>query len=449
MKTIALLLASAVFAAAKEYHQASCTATVRTAEELRQAVREAPSRPSDTVVCIQSGTIRFSGGIEHLAVVPEYSATSPGCSRNLTIRSAGGPVTLESDRGYIFQIVKSACGASDTGTVRIEGITFRNTSNTRGSGGGVIFIEARNIDLVRNSFLNNTADNPGGAVRLRVGSRAFVFSNLFANNRVNRAPSPTDAVGGALHILVGQASAFVVNNTFVNNSAPNRGGGLFVLLNDNSATVSISNNIFWQNEAREGGADGDDLFVDRGSTNGTTELFNNLFTTGPSIDFSSAPRTEKVAFSDRPTAPYTAANNIQQDPRFVSATDFRLSANSPAIDRGDNARIGGLGDLDLDGNPRVIDGDRNGSSIVDLGAYEFNPSGGGSGGGGSGGGSGGGGSGGGGSGGGSGGGGGGGVGIGSTPSGGGGGGCNTGYGFGSFFAVFGALFALTRRLFFK
>ncbi len=48
--------------------------------------------------------------------------------------------------------------------------------------------------------------------------------------------------------------------------------------------------------------------------------------------------------------------------------DFRLPTTSPAIDAGDNSVVG---TLDLDGNPRIADGDDNGSSIIDMGAYEL------------------------------------------------------------------------------
>lgn len=48
--------------------------------------------------------------------------------------------------------------------------------------------------------------------------------------------------------------------------------------------------------------------------------------------------------------------------------DFRLPPGSPGTDAGDN---GVAGTLDLDGNPRVSDGDNNGSPITDMGAYEL------------------------------------------------------------------------------
>jgi hypothetical protein len=67
------------------------------------------------------------------------------------------------------------------------------------------------------------------------------------------------------------------------------------------------------------------------------------------------------------------AGNVLLDPLFVNAAafDFRLSSQSPAIDAGSNAAV--PVDLleDLDGSDRSVDGDENGSTIVDMGAYEF------------------------------------------------------------------------------
>ena len=65
--------------------------------------------------------------------------------------------------------------------------------------------------------------------------------------------------------------------------------------------------------------------------------------------------------------------NISDDPRFVNpeAGDFRLLSNSPCIDRGDNSSAHNL-PYDIEGGPRILDGDGNGTFVVDMGAYEFN-----------------------------------------------------------------------------
>jgi len=49
--------------------------------------------------------------------------------------------------------------------------------------------------------------------------------------------------------------------------------------------------------------------------------------------------------------------------------DLHLGAGSPADDSGTNSAISLP--TDLDGNPRVIDGDGDGTATVDMGAYEF------------------------------------------------------------------------------
>lgn len=62
------------------------------------------------------------------------------------------------------------------------------------------------------------------------------------------------------------------------------------------------------------------------------------------------------------------------DPRFVDpgAGDFHLAAGSPLIDAGPTAAaLPGLGASDLDGAPRLTDGDGDGVARLDLGAFEF------------------------------------------------------------------------------
>jgi len=62
------------------------------------------------------------------------------------------------------------------------------------------------------------------------------------------------------------------------------------------------------------------------------------------------------------------------NPQFVSTMleNFHLLPNSPAIDA---AQAASAAPEDLEGNARTVDGDMNGSTIADLGAFEFNPSG--------------------------------------------------------------------------
>jgi parallel beta-helix repeat protein len=76
--------------------------------------------------------------------------------------------------------------------------------------------------------------------------------------------------------------------------------------------------------------------------------------------------------------------SINADPCFVDAGywdvngfwvegDYRLLGGSPCIDAGNPNYIAEPNETDLDGKARVIDGDDDGTAIVDIGAYEFDP----------------------------------------------------------------------------
>ena len=64
--------------------------------------------------------------------------------------------------------------------------------------------------------------------------------------------------------------------------------------------------------------------------------------------------------------------NISADPLFTDPThgDYHLQLVSPSIDSGYN-QAPNLPDKDLDGDPRIVDGDGDGNAIVDMGVYEF------------------------------------------------------------------------------
>lgn len=70
------------------------------------------------------------------------------------------------------------------------------------------------------------------------------------------------------------------------------------------------------------------------------------------------------------TANVSSPTNINLDPKFAGESDYRLLSDSPSIDTGNPAVTL---TTDLIGEPRPRDGDADGSSIPDQGAYEFQP----------------------------------------------------------------------------
>lgn len=62
--------------------------------------------------------------------------------------------------------------------------------------------------------------------------------------------------------------------------------------------------------------------------------------------------------------------NLLMNPHFLDTLnlDFHLFSDSPAIDAGNNDNVISL--YDLDGNDRILDGNNDGTAIVDMGVYE-------------------------------------------------------------------------------
>jgi hypothetical protein len=76
-----------------------------------------------------------------------------------------------------------------------------------------------------------------------------------------------------------------------------------------------------------------------------------------------------------PGCTFTETNHLTADPMFVNpAGNFHLETTSPLIDAGTPGPLGGSeSTTDLDGNPRLVDGNGDSTARRDLGAYELQP----------------------------------------------------------------------------
>ncbi len=218
----------------------------------------------------------------------------------------GGGVWCASENSVVSNCVFQGNGSADGGAGVCQGTIVNclftgNDSTPYGSGGAVVFAA-----LDRCVLTGNTADG-GGAV-----SRSTLTNCLLTGNNCT-------GYGGAAE------QSWLVNCTVVANTANIDGGGGWKTFFDNCIIYSNSGGQFDPNYDHVLG------------------VLNNCCTT---------------------PLPQTGAGNFTNAPLFVNpAGDFHLQNNSPCINAGNNAAVGG--NTDLDGAPRISRG------TVDVGAYEF------------------------------------------------------------------------------
>ena len=135
------------------------------------------------------------------------------------------------------------------------------------------------------------------------------------------------------------AAVTVRNNTIAYNTYYG------VCLSSNIASTAISNCIIWKNNKS-------------GSTYGSQLNVTNA----------------NVTWSDvwQASGTYSGTGNQNTDPLFVTpdANDFHIKFNSPCIDAGD-PNFNPAGEIDIDGEGRKFDGNRDGTAKVDMGADEY------------------------------------------------------------------------------
>ena len=229
----------------------------------------------------------------------------------------------------------------------ITNCTF--TNNSAGCGGGINNSDSSDPTVANCSFSNCYAQDGAGINNTR--SSPMVTNCTFNGNSANY---------GALHNCEGDPA---ITNCVFNNNVSNISGGAIY---NHDSDPDISNCTLSANSGQYGGGIYNESNSDPKVSN--CILWGNLAPNGPQI-YNDGSSFATVTYSDVQGG---WAGNIDIDPLFVDpgSGNYRLSAGSDCIDAGDNAAVPPGVTTDLDSNPRIVDGDRDGDAVVDMGAYE-------------------------------------------------------------------------------
>lgn len=238
---------------------------------------------------------------------------------------------------------------------------FENNSSHL-QGGGIDTSYGSITDIIDCHFTNNISRG-GGAISIWK-SDTCINKSVFMNNHAKS--------GGA--ISFGNSNPQISNCLFTINTAESQGGAL--LYND---TQPILNNCtFNNNSAEEGGAisQGSNTFAQIRNcilSNNTAQTGSNIFLSdyynenmAIDIDHCNLQGGPSSIFLAEDAVLEYGAGNIDVDPLFIDG-GYRLRADSPCVDAGDNGYVPTGRPTDLMGCPRI------GNGMVDMGAYEYWP----------------------------------------------------------------------------
>lgn len=273
---------------------------------------------------------------------------------------------------------------NNTSSPTLTNCTFLN--NKAWSGGAIFNNKNSDPVLTNCTFTNNTASQ-GGGVSNCVSSPKIEYCTFTANSAF---------YGGGLYNLLGDM--MVINCSFAANTS-SRGGG--AVWNSGAADAVFLNCMFSGNSADgdQGGGIESNTAVQTlinctfsGNT-GAIEIYDDSVLNMQNcivandrgrlyFESENVVEINYCCIQDWVIQKYGGTGNFDADPRFVDPDgvdnifgtkddNLRLLPGSPCIDAGDPNYIAEPNETDLDGKPRILDGDNDGVPVVDMGAYEY------------------------------------------------------------------------------
>ncbi|MGD9115884.1 MAG: hypothetical protein PVJ61_01690 [Dehalococcoidia bacterium] len=309
--------------------------------------------------CELGATVSVAAGTYHENITLKDGVSLLGAGADVTTLDGGGNGTV---------VTAGGVGAE----TRFEGFTI--TNGDAGNGGG-LHCEGSALAITDCVFSSNAATY-GGAIYNRGGSTLTLTGCVFSANAAT--------YGGAVYNY--HSSPVITACSFSDNFADKRGGAVY---NYDNSLPTLANCLFTANVADDrGGAvynynsapavtgstfAGNEAILGSGLCNdGSLPAISNSILWDSGQEIYNVLSSPNVSYCDV-LGGYDGEGNINTDPLFADAAagDYRLSPESPCLDAGANALVPEGLDTDFEGDPRVMDGDGDGTATVDMGADEY------------------------------------------------------------------------------
>lgn len=324
--------------------------SVTTVSQLENALAVAESNDEDDTIRIAAGTYKLTASLN-------YDSYNFNEKKKISLQGIGGNAIL--DGGGLNKRILFLRTSGNTADITLRNIILTNGYAPEYSGGAGLFINIAGSDLtLENCQITNCFagafygyNHGGGAyITAGIGSNVSIRNSVIAGNSAK-------GLGGGLYLSLTDGTLTFVNNTIVNNhnksSIVESGGGIYLRLYFDSAVARLYNNILWANSYAHG--DGD-LYLDDAEYDpekgAAIKMYNNNY---KQVDWHLGSNL-------------TLSDNISLAP--LLSPDFRLPVDSPCLDAG-TSDAPWFSSQDLEGDPRSIDGNCDGTTLPDMGADEY------------------------------------------------------------------------------
>ena len=351
-------------------------------------------RAGEVVSCGEIDIVGSGGGLSFIGstatlsnnVVISNTATNSvgGSGGGLSFSSSSGILSGNRIQGNTASTGSGAYSGGRGGgldfygnsTATLNGNLVRDnvaSSASIGQGGGLCFW-GNEATLSGNRVQGNTAssvDCGSGGGLLVGGSNLTLSDNMVISNTATMNLAAAGR-GGGLRIW-SRRSFTLTNNLVAGNHASTEGSGLSF---EGESTDPTSGHLRHTTIANNNGGSGHGVFVG----NYTTLTFTNTIiaghdSVGITVTTGSTATLEATLWYDNGSpiggggCIFSGTINLNGDPAFVnpSAWDYHLTPSSAAIDKGVSAGV----TQDFDSDSRPVDGDGDGTAVVDIGADEF------------------------------------------------------------------------------